>query len=119
MPAADRDAAADRVPAADRDAAADRVPAPGRVPAADSSQAAIARATALAAIDDATLGDRLVVRAHDGDGARDALGELTARTPETVTIATRRGPVSVRRADVVAAKPVPPPPPRRPRPPAG
>ncbi|PYY35887.1 ferrous iron transport protein A [Curtobacterium sp. MCPF17_011] len=66
-------------------------------------------------MDAAALGDRLVVRAHDGDGARDALGELTGRTTETVTIVTRRGPVTVRRTDVVAAKPVPPPPPPRPR----
>ncbi|NII40152.1 hypothetical protein E9228_000771 [Curtobacterium flaccumfaciens] len=84
-------------------------------PAAAPSQAEIARARALAAVDAATLGDRLVVRAHDGDGARDALGELTERTPDTLTVATRRGPVTVRRADVVAAKPVPPPPPPRPR----
>ena len=88
-----------------------------RDPAAAPSQAEIARAQALAVLDAATLGDRLVVRAHDsdGDGARDALGDLTDRTPETVTVATRRGPVTVRRADVVAAKPVPPPPPPRPR----
>ncbi|WP_258366495.1 hypothetical protein [Curtobacterium sp. MCPF17_011] len=84
-------------------------------PAAALSQADIARARALAALDAAALGDRLVVRAHDGDGARDALGELTGRTTETVTIVTRRGPVTVRRTDVVAAKPVPPPPPPRPR----
>ncbi|PYY43395.1 hypothetical protein DEJ32_00065 [Curtobacterium sp. MCPF17_046] len=64
-------------------------------------------------LDGAALGDRLVVRAHDGAGARDALGELTDRTAETVTIATRRGPVTVLRSDVVAAKPVPPPPPPR------
>lgn len=70
-------------------------------------------------LDAATLGDRLVVRAHDGDGARDALGDLTDRTPETVTVATRRGLVTVRRADVVAAKPVPPPPSPRPRRTAG
>lgn len=86
-----------------------------RDPAAAPSQAEIARAQALAVLDAATLGDRLVVRAHDGDGARDALGDLTDRTPETVTVATRRGPVTVRRADVVAAKPVPSPPPPRPR----
>ncbi|WP_258365981.1 MULTISPECIES: hypothetical protein [unclassified Curtobacterium] len=77
------------------------------------SQAAIARTRALVVLDGAALGDRLVVRAHDGAGARDALGELTGRTAETVTIATRRGPVTVLRSDVVAAKPVPPPPPPR------
>jgi len=79
-------------------------------------QAAIARARALAVLHDAEVGDRLVVRAHHGDGAQDALGDLVARGPDTVTIATRRGPVEVRLADVVAAKPVPPPPaPRAPR----
>ncbi|ROS46076.1 hypothetical protein [Curtobacterium sp. PhB78] len=76
-------------------------------------QAAIARARALGVLHDAAIGDRLVVRAHHGDGAQDALGDLVARTPDTVTIATRRGPVEVRLADVVAAKPVPPPPPAR------
>jgi hypothetical protein len=81
--------------------------------AAGPSQAVIARARARAVLEGAALGDRLVVRAHDGVGARDALGELTGRTAETVTIATRRGPVTVRRSDVVAAKPVPPPPPPR------
>lgn len=79
-------------------------------------QAAIARARALGVLHGAAIGDRLVVRAHHGDGAQDALGDLVARTPDTVTIATRRGPVEVRLADVVAAKPVPPPPaPRAPR----
>ncbi|ROP64046.1 hypothetical protein [Curtobacterium sp. PhB115] len=78
-------------------------------------QDAIARARALGVLADAAIGDRLVVRAHHGDGAQDALGELVARTVDTVTIATRRGPVEVRLADVVAAKPVPPPPPPRAR----
>ncbi|TCL85220.1 hypothetical protein EDF31_105237 [Curtobacterium sp. PhB142] len=79
-------------------------------------QAAIARARALGALHDAAIGDRLVVRAHHGDGAQDALGDLVARTPDTVTIATRRGLVDVLLDDVVAAKPVPPPPaPRSPR----
>lgn len=73
-------------------------------------QAAIARARALGVLHDAAIGDRLVVRAHHGDGAQDALGDLVARSPDTVTIDTRRGPVEVRLADVVAAKPVPPPP---------
>ncbi|WIE66276.1 MULTISPECIES: hypothetical protein [unclassified Curtobacterium] len=76
-------------------------------------QAAIARARALGVLHDAAVGDRLVVRAHHGDGAQDALGDLLARTADTVTIATRRGPVEVRLDDVVAAKPVPPPPPAR------
>jgi hypothetical protein len=76
-------------------------------------QAAIARDRALGVLRDAALGDRLVVRAHHGDGAQDALGDLVERTPDIVTVATRRGPVEVRLADVVAAKPVPPPPPAR------
>jgi hypothetical protein len=76
--------------------------------------AAIARARGLTVLDTAALGDRVVVRAHDAeDGARDALGDLVARDGTSVTIATRRGPVAVRLADVIAAKPVPPPPPRR------
>ena len=77
-------------------------------------QAAIARARALGVLRDASIGDRLVVRAHHGDGAQDALGDLVARTPDAVTITTRRGPVEVRLVDVVAAKRVPPPPPARP-----
>ncbi|WP_439691193.1 hypothetical protein ACRQ4B_09495 [Curtobacterium sp. SP.BCo] len=76
----------------------------------DSGQDAIARAHALAVLRDAVVGDRLVVRAHHGGGARDALGVLVARTVASVTIDTRRGPVEVPLADVVAAKPVPPPP---------
>lgn len=79
----------------------------------DSGQDAIARALALGVLRDAEVGDRLVVRAHDGGGARDALGVLVARTASSVTIDTRRGPVEVPLADVVAAKPVPP----TPRPP--
>ncbi|UBQ03750.1 hypothetical protein [Curtobacterium sp. TXMA1] len=55
-------------------------------------QDALARALALGVLSDATLGDRLVVRARHGDGAQDALGTLTARTADTVTIETRRGP---------------------------
>ncbi|MCC8909301.1 hypothetical protein JSX79_15740 [Curtobacterium sp. GD1] len=57
----------------------------------------------------------MVVRAHHGGGAQDALGVLVARTASSVTIDTRRGPVEVALADVVAAKPVPPPPAPRPR----
>jgi len=81
----------------------------------DDGQDAIARAQALVVLQRATIGDRLVVRAHHGGGARDALGDLVARTSSAVTIDTRRGPVEVRLADVVAAKPVPPPPAPRPR----
>ncbi|RDH96939.1 hypothetical protein DEU32_108106 [Curtobacterium sp. AG1037] len=80
-----------------------------------SEPAALARARALAVLAAAAPGDRLVVRAHHGDGARDALGELVARTPTTVSIATRRGTVVVPLDVVVAAKSVPPPPAPRPR----
>ncbi|NUU13815.1 ferrous iron transport protein A [Curtobacterium pusillum] len=74
----------------------------------------MARAHALGVLRDAAVGERLVVRTHHGDGAQDALGVLVARTPATVTIDTRRGPVELALADVVAAKPVPPPPSPRP-----
>ncbi|WP_022905198.1 hypothetical protein [Curtobacterium sp. B18] len=81
-----------------------------------AGQDAIARALALAVLRDAAIGDRLVVRAHDGAGARDALGTLVGRTDSSVRVDTRRGLVDVALADVVAAKPVPPPPaPRPPR----
>ncbi|WIA98085.1 hypothetical protein [Curtobacterium sp. MCBA15_004] len=99
------------------DHAASRPPAPtGPVaPPAATDQDALARSRALAVLRAAALGDRLVVRARHGDGARDALGVLTARTASTVTVDNRRGPVEVPLDDVVAAKPVPPPPERRPR----
>lgn len=89
----------------------------GRPPigGAPGGQDALARALALGVLHDASLGDRLVVRARHGDGAQDALGTLVARTADTLTIETRRGPVEVLLADVVAAKPVPPPPAPRPR----
>ncbi|WP_217637346.1 hypothetical protein [Curtobacterium sp. MCBA15_016] len=80
-----------------------------------TGQDAIARALALGVLRDAAVGDRLVVRAHHGGGAQDALGVIVARTASSVTIDTRRGPVEVALADVVAAKPVPPPPAPRPR----
>ncbi|TDN43436.1 hypothetical protein EDF64_108107 [Curtobacterium flaccumfaciens] len=76
----------------------------------ESGQDAIARAHALGVLRDAVIGDRVVVRAHHGGGARDALGVLVARTADAVVIDTRRGAVEVALADVVAAKPVPPPP---------
>jgi hypothetical protein len=75
-----------------------------------NGQEAIARARALGVLRDAAIGDRLVVRAHRGEGAADALGTLVARTADAVTIDTRRGPVEVALAAVVAAKHVPPPP---------
>lgn len=88
-------------------------PARSGSPRAEPSQADLARAAALALLSAAVRGDRLVVRAHDGDGARDALGELLGRTPDSVTIDTRRGPAVVRLDVVVAARRVPPPPPSR------
>ena len=78
-------------------------------------QAGIARALALGLLRDAELGERVVVRAHEAGGARDALGDLVARTADSVTVDTRRGLVEVALEDVVAAKRVPPPPPPRPR----
>lgn len=80
-----------------------------------TGQDAIARALALGVLRDAAVGDRVVVRAHHGGGAQDALGVIVTRTASSVTIDTRRGPVEVALADVVAAKPVPPPPAPRPR----
>ncbi|KQS08247.1 hypothetical protein DEJ13_06710 [Curtobacterium sp. MCLR17_007] len=74
------------------------------------AQGEIARALALRVLGEVAIGDRVVVRALHGDGASDALGELVARTPDTVTIDTRRGLVAIDLADVVAAKRVPPPP---------
>ncbi|WP_432573739.1 GNAT family N-acetyltransferase [Kineococcus sp. SYSU DK005] len=60
------------------------------------------------------VGARVVVRHRLADGsASDALGELTAADGELLVVATRRGPVRVRRADVLAGKAVPPPPRRR------
>lgn len=76
-------------------------------------QERVARALALRVLASVAVGERIVVRAHAGDGARDALGELVARTSDSVTVDTRRGLVEVALADVVAAKRVPPPPPRR------
>ncbi|MGO1497835.1 putative acetyltransferase [Agrococcus casei] len=64
------------------------------------------------------IGTRVVVRyrLHDGEhGATDALGDLTAIDAVSCTVATRRGEVRIRIADIVAAKQVPPPPPPRPR----
>lgn len=60
------------------------------------------------------VGSRVVVRHRLPDGsATDALGDLLAQDPATLTIATRRGQVRVARAAVLAAKPVPPAPARK------
>ncbi|WP_345713510.1 GNAT family N-acetyltransferase, cg3035/Rv0428c family, partial [Kineococcus glutinatus] len=62
-------------------------------------------------------GVRVVVRHRLPDGsATDALGELRSVDAEALEVLTRRGPVRVARADVLAAKAVPPAP-RRPEPP--
>lgn len=82
---------------------------------AAAEQGAIARALALGVLAEVAIGERVVVRALVDEGAQDALGDLVARTPDTVTIDTRRGLVAVALADVVAAKRVPPPPAPRPR----
>lgn len=55
------------------------------------------------------LGTRVVVRhlIEGGERATDELGELLARDTTTLTVGTRRGPVRVPLAEIVAAKPVP------------
>jgi hypothetical protein len=59
------------------------------------------------------LGTRVVVRTTIPGGLTDALGYLRQVDRETCEVETKRGLVSLRLADVVAAKEVPPPPPRR------
>jgi len=58
-------------------------------------------------------GTRVVVRHRVIGGYSDALGDLVSCTAEYCVVVTRRGEITVRLADVVAAKPVPPPPTRR------
>lgn len=55
-------------------------------------------------------GTRVVVRYRIEGGHTDALGIVLSADAVTCVIETRRGPVSVGLADVVAAKKVPPPP---------
>jgi N-acetylglutamate synthase len=69
-------------------------------------------------IPDALVGARVSLRHRIGerDGRplfSDAVGELSAAGPAAVLVRTRRGPVRVERADVVAVRAVPPAPPRR------
>jgi N-acetylglutamate synthase len=69
-------------------------------------------------IPDALLGRRVSVRFRVGEHAgrplyRDAVGELSAEGADRVHVHTRRGPVRVDRASVVAVRAVPPAPPRR------
>lgn len=57
------------------------------------------------------LGRRIVLRyrrliADDQPALSDAVGELTALTPESVTVQTRRGPVTIARSSVLLARPV-------------
>jgi N-acetylglutamate synthase len=63
-------------------------------------------------------GTRVVVRHRLPSGsATDALGELTDNDDTGLVVLTRRGPVRIAHADVIAAKPVSPPPERIRRPP--
>lgn len=62
---------------------------------------------------DLPLRTRVVVRYRIEGGFTDALGPLTDRDATTCTVETRRGPVVVPLAAVVAAKPVPPAPVRK------
>ncbi|MHB8185262.1 MAG: GNAT family N-acetyltransferase [Dermatophilaceae bacterium] len=59
------------------------------------------------------VGMRAVVRHRIEHGVTDALGDVVAMDTDTLTVRTRRGVVTVERADVVAAKEVPPRPTRR------
>ena len=73
-----------------------------------------ARARLVLREDELVVGHRVVIRHRLPDGsASDALGELLAADEGGLVVATRRGSVTVRRGDVLAAKAVPPPPPRR------
>jgi putative hydrolase of the HAD superfamily len=60
-------------------------------------------------LSDVPIGARVVVRhlIEDGDRATDVVGELAARTATSLTVRTRRGPVTVELTDVVVAKVVP------------
>lgn len=60
-------------------------------------------------------GTRVVARYRVPGGFTDALGYLRSCDGTACEIDTRRGPVTVPLANVVAAKQVPEPPPRRPR----
>jgi len=59
------------------------------------------------------IGTRIVARYRTVGGFTDALGYLRTRDGEACVIETRRGLVTVRLVDVVAAKQVPEPPLRR------
>ena len=55
-------------------------------------------------------GGRGVLRRREADGLYDALGEVLAVSPDSVTILTRKGPVTVPAEKMVTGKRVPPPP---------
>jgi len=72
-------------------------------------------AEALAFLRGASEGTRVVIRYSLDDGATDAVGYLSGSNDTACVVATPRGLVTVRFADVIAAKEVPPPPAPRPR----
>lgn len=56
------------------------------------------------------VGERVVLRRREADGLYDALGEVLDVSPDSVTILTRKGPVTVPAEKMVTGKRVPPPP---------
>ena len=56
------------------------------------------------------VGERVVLRRREADGLYDTLGEVIAVSPASVTIMTRKGPVTVPAEKMVTGKRVPPPP---------
>ncbi|MEO8555494.1 MAG: GNAT family N-acetyltransferase [Actinomycetota bacterium] len=64
-------------------------------------------------VDGLRAGMRAVVRHRIDHGVTDALGDVVAIDPETISVRTRLGVVTVERVAVVAAKEVPPKPTRR------
>lgn len=59
------------------------------------------------------VGSRVMVRKTDTEGFTDVLGDLLAWSDDTLTIATRRGNVTVALDTIVAGKRIPPAMPRR------
>ena len=55
-------------------------------------------------------GERVVLRRREADGLYDALGEVMDVSPASITILTRKGPVTVPAEKMVTGKRVPPPP---------